>query len=471
MSNILSKSEALGAIFAGSLLTTIEWDKTAYIHIIDGQIVDNENEPFDMSSTNINEWVIWEEPKAVKGTKLNKAEALSAIFAGERVYTNDMSDGIYVYVDNGQVVQSDKKPFNIMTTDTDEWFIYEDESKTNNDEVIETLFKEVEKLNKEITNLKKENTHKTTPDGRNAKIQANTTELIQAVYGVKEPAEVKKLFREQLQACKNKRDAQVAIVQAVPYCWIGGRTLGTTSVYYSEMRKIVKEVGGEFEEMSLALLIPPAGLYEASQAKVTASTKEKHIDRDTYDLEYIKTIISKLKDSINTGNIKKTRQQTQERAITYTYATYLALVTGRRQIEIIKTLKIVKKENEWFYQGVAKKGEDDVSIKAYSLDTDFEKLSELLEYIQNHLDTKNMSKSQANSKFNNPFNNAFKKLTGTNFTFQDAREIMADILWNESEENDGTWNSEQSFKAKVLGHAVTQERLTATEHYMTKKAQ
>jgi len=48
---------------------------------------------------------------------------------------------------------------------------------------------------------------------------------------------------------------------------------------------------------------------------------------------------------------------------------------------------------------------------------------------------------------------------------------MADILWNESEENDGTWNSEQSFKAKVLGHAVTQERLTATEHYMTKKAQ
>ena len=256
----------------------------------------------------------------------------------------------------------------------------------------------------------------------------------------------------------------------MPYCWIGGRTLGTTSVYYSELRKIVKEVGGDFEEMSLALLVPPLGLYEASQAKVTASTKEKHIERDTYNIEYIKSIISKLKDSITTGNIQKTRQQTQERAITYVYATYLAFVTGRRQIEIIKTLKIVKKGNEWFYEGLAKKNEDNISIKAYSLDNDFEKLAELLEYIQKTLGTQDMTKMQANSKFNNSFNNAFKKLTGTNFTFQDAREIYADILWSESDDNNSTWNSEQAFKAKVLGHSISQDRLTATEHYMTKEA-
>jgi hypothetical protein len=470
MSKTLNKVEALGAIFAGSILTALEWEETAYVHIIDGQIVDNKNEPFDMSSTDINEWMIWKEPKAVKGAKLSKAEALSAMFAGERVYTEDMNTGVYVFVDNGQVVQSDKKPFNIMTTDIEEWFIFEDESQNNNDEVTEVLMQQIETLTKENINLKKSQKTPST-DGRATEAQNNTAQMIKAVYDVNEPAEVKKLFREQLQACKNKRDAQVAIVQAVPYCWIGGRTLGTTSVYYAEMRKIVKEVGGEFEEMSLALLVPPLGLYEASQAKVTASTKEKHIERDTYNPEYIKTIISKLKDSITTGNIEKTRQQTQERAVAYTYATYLALVTGRRQIEIIKTLKIVKKGNEWFYQGVAKKGDDDISIKAYSLDTDFEKLAELLEYVQKTLGAKNMTKALANSKFNNPFNNAFKKLTGTNFTFQDAREIMADILWSESDENDGTWNTEQSFKAKVLGHAITQERLTATEHYMTKEAQ
>jgi len=467
MKKLLSKSEALNAIFTGSKLTTIDWDKSSYIHIIDGQILNNEGSMFDMSSTDINEWSVWVEPKEVVSTKLNKAEALSAMFSGKRVYNSDMTKGVYIFVDGGQVVQSDKKPFNIMTADSDEWFIYEDEATTNNDEVVKTLFNEIEKLTSTIATLKKENTK---PDGRNAEVQANTNELIKAVYGVNEPAEVKKLFREQLQASKNKRDVQVAIIQAVPYCWIGGRTLGTTSVYYSEMRKIVKEVGGEFEDMSLALLMPPLGLYEASQAKVTAHTKEKHIERDTYDVEYIKAVISRLKDSIKTGNIEKTRQQTQERAIAYTYATYLALVTGRRQIEIIKTLKIVKKGKEWFYEGLAKKNEDDISIKAYSLDDDFEKLAELLKYVQNLLGTKDMTKSQANSKFNNPFNKAFKKLTATNFTFQDAREIYADILWSESEENDGTWNSEQAFKAKVLGHSITQDRLTATEHYMTKEA-
>jgi predicted house-cleaning noncanonical NTP pyrophosphatase (MazG superfamily) len=466
MKNTLNKEEALSAIFAGSILTTSSWDEISYINIENGQIVNNENEPFDISSTNINEWNIWEEPKAVKCSSLSKSEALSAMFAGKRVYTNNMSDGVYVYVDNGQVVQSDKKPFNIMQTDSDEWFIYEEKSNSNNDEVVKTLFKEIEKLNTEISTLKKT----TKQDGRNTESQANTNELIKAVYEVTEPAEVKKLFREELQACKNKRDVQVAIVQAIPYCWIGGRTLGTTSVYYAAMRKIVKEVGGEFEDMSLALLVPPRGLYDASQAKVDASTKEKRLERDTYDIEYIKTIISKLKDSINTGNITKTRQQTQDRAIAYTYATYLAFVTGRRQVEILKTLKIVKKDDEWFYEGVAKKRNDENIIKAYSLDENFEHLNKLLQFIHKNLDSENFSKDQINQKFNNPFNNAFKKLTGTNFTFKDAREIMADMMWIESDENDGTWETEHEFKAKVLGHAISKERLTATESYMGKRA-
>jgi len=466
MSDILNKAEALSAIFTGQKLTTLEWDKSSYIHIENGQIHNNEGSMFDMTATDINEWIIWEEPKEVVSIKLNKAEALSAMFSGKRVYNSDMIEGIYIYVDNGQVVQSDKKPFNIMTTNIDEWFIYEDEETNNNDEVVKTLFAEIERLTNENATLKKENTK---PDGRNTEVQANTTELIKSVYGVVEPAEVKKLFREQLQACKSKRDVQVAIVQAVPYCWIGGRALNTTAQYYTEMRKIVQEVGGEHEDMALALLLPPQGLYEATQAKVIANTKEKHIDRDTYDIEYIKTIISRLKDSITTGNIEKTRQQTQERANAYVYATYLALVTGRRQIEIIKTLEIVKEGKEWFYKGIAKKNEDDISLKAYSLDDDFEKLSELLEYIQNTLGTKDMTKAQANSKFNNPFNNAFKRLTGTNFTFHDAREIFADIMYQQSDAVDGTWNTEEDYKSKILGHSISKERLTATEYYMTKE--
>jgi len=469
MKKILNKLEAVNAIFAGSILTAPHWSETAYIHIVDGQILNNEDEPFNMSSTDINEWTIWEEPKAVKGAKLSKAEALSAMFAGERVHTEDMKAGVYIFVDNGQVVQSDKKPFNIMTTNIDEWFIFEDESQNNNDEVTKVLMQQIETLTKENTNLKATQKAAST-DGRSTEAQNITTELIKAVYGVTEPAEVKKLFREQLQASKNKRDVQIAIIQAIPYCWIGGRTLGTTSVYYSEMRKIVKEVGGEHEDMSLALLIPPAGLYEASQAKVIASTKEKHIERDTYDQDYLVAIIARLKDQINTGNISKTRQQTQERANAYVYATYLALVTGRRQIEIIKTLKIVKKENVWYYEGVAKKGEENASVEAYSLDDDFELLSELVSYIQNELSTKNMTNTQVNSKYNNVLNNAFKRLTGTNFTFHDAREIFSDIIYNYSDEVDGTWNTEQSFKSKVLGHVISKERLTASEHYMTKKA-
>ncbi len=462
MKMIIDKSKALISIFAGKKVTNDTFSKKTYIHLVKGRIVNNKNKLFDINSSNVNKWTIWKEPKH---NKMTNEEAIYAVFEGNKVCNSDMAKGIYISLNDGQMVLNDGTSFNIMDSKNNEWFIFKKKEK-NKDEFSNILLKQIEVLTKENTKLKSN-----TKDGRSAEVQNNTLSLIQDAYGVNEPKDVKNLFKEQLQNAISKRDVQVAIIQFVPYAWIGGRTLGTTSVYYTELRNIVKEVGGKYEDMALSLLVPPSGLYEASQAKVTASVKEKHIERDTYDKDYILNRIALLKEQIDTNNIPKSKQQTQERATAYVYATYLALVTGRRQIEIIKTLKIVKKENdEWFYEGIAKKDEEDTTIKAYSLDEDFEALSKMLIFIQNALGTSELTNKQANSKFNNSFNSAFKRLTETNFTFHDARGIFTDIMFKKSNADDGTWNSEKAFKAELLGHSISKEELSATEHYMTKEA-
>jgi len=149
----------------------------------------------------------------------------------------------------------------------------------------------------------------------------------------------------------------------------------------------------------------------------------------------------------------------------------LALVTGRRSVEILKTLDIVKEGKEWFYVGVAKKGKEDAKIKAYSLDTDYEFLKALLTQLREDLDTSKLTAKEVNSKYNRIFNRAFKKLTDTDYTFHEAREIWADMLYLGEGYKSGEWTEEFNFKAEVLGHEIKKDRLKATHSYMTKKAQ
>jgi len=207
-------------------------------------------------------------------------------------------------------------------------------------------------------------------------------------------------------------------------------------------------------------------------ARIDDAKKAKIRDEESFEIEHMEAIIAKLREMIEGGDDAimetKTRQQTLERAKAYVYATYLALTTGRRMIEILKTLRIEKRGSEWVYCGIAKdRSEDEKCIKAYALDNDFVFLSELLQYVQEHIKEtggENMTPTQINSKFNNPFNNAFKRLTGTGFTFKDSRDIFAELLWDK-EGKSGSWVDQRDFRAEVLGHEYDKS-LSTPEHYM-----
>lgn len=481
---IFDSQKAIEIMYGGGRVTSEELlDKEIVLCLKKGQVFDSLGNPYNIFSNN--EYFEYIEEKE---DTLNDFEAMRALFEGKLIQPKE-NNYIILKVKDNVVIDNNGNAFDIMQSNYKEWILVEEEDNSCSDEVatkadIDELRKRLDEINKSFKNLSDATTKalmnpSTTKDGRDTANQGNTNNLIKDVYGVNDGTEVKKLFREELRKAKSNRAVQVAITKFIPYCWIGGRTLGTTSVYYSQLRTIAKEVlDDEFIEMALNLLLPPDGLYEASQKKVTDNTIEKHINKDIFDadeiygaIDSIKKLILDGKKDINAYKPFKSRQNTLEQVKAYAYFSYLTLVTGRRQIELFKTLSIIKEGNKWFYDGIAKKRDGETGrIKAYSLDEDFEFLQELLTFLQDYLDVKDWDNIAINGKYNHVFNNALKRLTGLNFTSKDIREIVADLLYIKIGKKTGTWNEEKEFKAEVLGHEIKKDRLTASEHYMTKEA-
>jgi len=485
----MTYQKAFNELLQGKRLTAKGWDAERYIYADkekNGQIVDNDGKPFNMMTTNIKEWSIWSEPKA-KDEVLDPMGAMTALMSGKRLTAKSWDAERYIYADkekNGQIVDNDGKPFNMMTTNIKEWSIWS-EPKANTTTLPAEFKALMENMAKELTELKKSVNN----DGMTNKGQ----ELLKLVYGVESVKELKELFKSRWESVNSKKDASKAVVEFIPFCWLGGREINTVASYYRDMRNIIKEVGGEYMELGLDIFVLKGEVYDRIAEKSMNAVKEKSEEatRDEYDGEHLEAIISKLKEKAQKAleldldglepkaqieawkkaGLPIAKQQTVDRARAYLFATYLALVTGRRSVEILKTLDIVKGGKEWFYVGVAKKGKDNAKIKAYSLDTDYEFLKALLSQLRKDLDTSKLTAKEVNSKFNRIFNRAFKKLTDTDYTFHEAREIWADMLYLQEGYKSGEWTEEFNFKAKVLGHEIKKDRLKATHSYMTKKAQ
>ncbi|MDL1957370.1 MAG: hypothetical protein LWW95_10075 [Candidatus Desulfofervidus auxilii] len=442
--------------------TSTKWEEDNFIMQKDGQIIDHEGNPFNLMTAEDEEWIVWVEPKRTQNPHtITKEEALKALYSGERVKALEW-DNKSLELKDGQILLNDKAPFNIMTAKEKDWVIIKECKDTQNES---QQIAELKAMLEEVLakNSTKEAKH---TDGRSTEEQAKTTELIKEVYGVSTPKEVQEQFREKLENAHSTLDVEKAVCEYIPYCWMGNRTLGTTSVYYSNMRKVIKGLKNEeHREIGLNLFVAPQSVYETVQAKITDNKKEEIRNKNTFEKKYIEDLMKKIKDKILSDDFSDHPRQTdEEREKAYWAYAYLTIVTGRRQSEILKTLKIKKKNNVWQYCGIIKDREEDKCIDAYSLDEDYEFLSDLVDYIQSHLESDKFTKREMNSKFNNSFNNALKRITGTSFKASDYRDIYAELLWLKEKDKKGSQIDKRDFKAKVLGHKYD-GKLSATEHY------
>jgi len=439
---------------------------------------------------------------------MTKNSAMTKLANGVKVRAKSWEKGKYIQMDeeSGQIVDNNGKIFNLMKAKEKDWLEYKEtvksSSKADNSEVI----KMIQELMKEVKELKEaQETQYTDVDSSEVAQEVEATlsqsieqsikenmpqdetslkDMLKIVYNVESATEVKELFKNELLSCNDKRDVAKAVTKFIPYCWMGGRKIKTVARYYSDMRNIIKEVNDQFQDYALELFILPADAYERIKKADTKKVIDKLKDKETYSLDEVKEVIATLKEQVKkalklgtnvtieqwkNAGLPIAKQQTVERARAYLFTAYLAFVTGRRITELLKTLSLVKKENKWYFKGIAKKGHENEEVPAITLDNDFDFLNKVLKQIRKDIDATKMTNVQVNSKFNHVFNRALKSITGLKYTYHDLREIYADLAYREFGLKDGTDREEIDYKSDILGHQVDKDRLVATEHYMTKK--
>lgn len=452
-----TKIEMLPELFSGKKFKAVEWQDDNFVEVSNGQVVTDEGVNFDVMNADEAEWVLWVKP--IKTGVISKEEALKALYEGKSVKAKDWTDEV-IFVKDGQIMINGAKPFNIMTAEEKEWVIIEEEARGNEHE-------EIAELKSMIAKLLKNDEKEKEKDGRSVEVQESTTELLKAVYGVTTPKQIEKQFFDALDGANSTKDIEKTVCEYIPYCWIGGRTVGTTSVYYANMRNIIKKIGNEnYRDLALSLFLPPKGFYEMVQSGITENKKEAIRDRNTFNPKFINELLAKLKTKILSDDFSdKPRQTDEAREKAYYYYSYLTVATGRRQTEILKTLEIKKAKKGFEFDGLLKKRESDESkIEAFALDDDFSFLTKLVKYVQEHIDAKSFTEKEINSKFNNPFNNALKRITGTNFTAKEWRDIYAEMMWYMNDAKTKSNIDKRDYKAKILGHE-NDGKLSATEHY------
>jgi len=418
-----NKDDIVAKLYKGKKFRATTWKKTSFIHVVGGQIVDNDSQPFNLSGAKDDTWVAFKKKK--KSANTNQSAS------------------------NAEEIAELKKMIMTLTKD-----------KTQ----APTKTVAVPKADNTPTDKhKSQNKNKVTNMGA-----TSLQEILECTYGATSPKDIHAQFKERLEDAKSTRDIEKAVCEYIPFCWAGGRTPSTTTSYYSHMRNVIKKakINDNYRDTALALFLPTQRLYETVQGKVVENKKEEIRNKNTFNKEAIEEKIAFIRSTIEEDIYPDKAKRTdinRERA--YWAYVYLTMVTGRRQSEILKTLIITPDAKRvWEYCGIIKDREDGKCIKAYSLDDDFEFLNNLTAFIQEHLETDKYTLREINAKFNSVFNNALKRITGMSYTASDWRDIYAEMMFIQEAKDDASHIDKRDFKGEVLGHEYN-SNLSATEHY------
>ena len=296
-----------------------------------------------------------------------------------------------------------------------------------------------------------------------------------SIYGTDKAGEIREMMLRDFNKIKGYTDIIRVMQKYMPYVYL----LNTPD--YAKQR--IFEVGKVIEDTTLAPkykkvlkegFSAPMGYYSAMNELRELRLNEKKENGDekiNFDLSKFDEIIANLykmgmDKELKNYPYKLGTRQTKEQIRAYYLATYLALVTGRRLVEILKTLELRKYRDKLKAKGIAKKGEEDKSYDLIPLDY-IDKILTAYKELRRIFDTSNLTKRQVNQKHNAKFNEFLKTkiFSNSDLTFHDLRKIYLLKAYEKFGNNENFDN----FAEKALLHDVKLDAkfLTQTKHYTT----
>ncbi len=231
-------------------------------------------------------------------------------------------------------------------------------------------------------------------------------EALLELYGTRNLADLAEMFGKEVR--KKNANVDEVISRFMPALWLG-QSIATVAVRYSTFRGTLKGTRNKNANEALKKLIFPKEATELINAASNKKAKEKK-HSEIYDHKMVMDLIQKLHNMIETGDFPRPNsgRQKPEAIEVYHLAAYVALTTGRRFTEVLKTLELSKHGKNVKFDGLIKKPEDEDELEnAYLLD-DYKTVKKALKRLRELFDATELTNDEVNKKHSFTFNRYLK---------------------------------------------------------------
>lgn len=281
-------------------------------------------------------------------------------------------------------------------------------------------------------------------------------DVLSAVYGFKKWVDLKEVF------VKEARGANTLLKQSIflsrwNYFFVFETPISTLKSRSIEMRKALIDAGIEDGSPLVEFFKIPTSIFAELNKKADESVSEELMKPDNNQFDYVnfaQKTMSDLMASIEANDVLEMSNNSRtERELAYQKLIVLALATGRRQIELLKTLSINKKKDEAIFSGLAKKKESDSDSITAPILIDATIAKKYLKDIREEFKTEAMTNKEINSKYNASISKSLFRYLSNNLAEQNfhfLRSVYAKVCF----EKFGNGADENQYIGKILGHEL-----------------
>jgi len=290
-------------------------------------------------------------------------------------------------------------------------------------------------------------------------------ETIVDLYGTRNLDKIVAQFEKKIR--KKDADVDALFIEYLPALWLG-QSFGTVATRYSAFRKPLKRMRSKRAKRALELFtFPPAG-FELLKRRQDEKALEQKNTKD-FNSSEVSSLVDRIHKMIENEDFPPgSSRQTREQVEAYWLAAYLALATGRRFAEVLKTMDVSRPGGgKVIIKGLTKKGPgEDVLDNACLLD-DYKTVKKALKRLREIFPTEDLSVDEVGKRNSFTFNRHLKKkiLEDDTKSFHDLRGLYAEECWRRYGKDSNF--SHDDFIGHVLGH---KKFVTATDHYLKFKS-
>ncbi len=288
------------------------------------------------------------------------------------------------------------------------------------------------------------------------------TKYLDEVFGCSQWKDIKNILLNEAKHIKTKDDIMQFASKYVLFMSFDS-SIHTIKNRSLEIRNLLVE--NNLEELTTLFKIDGAIYGSIKKDYKEKIKKENEVSKDNFNhLEFTEKTIKQLTNNIeNNIVLSKSNMSKLEDEIFYQKLFVLALATGRRQIELLKTLSMKKKKDLAIYEGLSKKRNDDVNYCEAPILIDIKIAKKYLNDIHSYLEKyniKNLSANEINSKLNGRIGNAIKRYIG-DYTFHFFRSCYAHTCYIKN----NIETDQVLYFQTILGH---QENILPAHAYTSK---